>query len=94
MSSRVDIDGETSGILHVGGKGYCPHLSKRRDKNKLEMSSRRIAGWGHRVKGQIDTECCLVFQHDTVVHVLSERAAKPTSTVSMSSKETGQFRHG
>ena len=42
------------------------------------------------VKEQIDAECSLVFQNDTVVHVLSEGATETTSTVSVLSKETGK----
>lgn len=36
MSSSVDTDREASGILKAAGRGYCPHLNKRREGNKPE----------------------------------------------------------
>ena len=67
-----DRDREASGIWEAAGRGYCPHLSKRGDRNKPE--TRAQGGWqggGHRVKAQTDAHGCLVCQHDTVVHVVS-----------------------
>lgn len=70
--ARGDRDREASGIWEAAGRGYCPHLSKRGERNEAETRAQGgRQGGGHRAKAQTDAHGCLVCQHDTVVHVVS-----------------------